>query len=442
MESLKIGAKQFSELLKKESFFRVYSHLDADGLSSAAIMIKFLKSQGKQFQLSIIEQLTDDEIKKISPKGCSLILLDFGSGQLEKLNEIINGRQVIIIDHHQVQGKIKHDNLIHVNPCLDGVDGGTKVSASGMTYLFLKNLGAKSDSASIALIGAKGDLQELDSTLNASILKDSTLEERQDLNVYGLNTRPVHKALEYSNEGFIPGVSGSETASVNFLNDLNISLKNGDDWRTINDLSSNEKQDLISGIIVKRSELDQPANIFRSVYELSIGRKRSIDEWAAMLNACGRMNMPSLGISALLNPSYEQKVEVVLKSYRNIIAEGLQWLENNFNNPEFVKQTKRALYFIAGNKINYKIIGTLCSIKNNDSGKEFIIGLAESDNIIKVSVRKSGSSDLKASDLIIKAVKGIGEGGGHAQAAGANIKKGSEQEFINNFEKVLKGELI
>lgn len=436
---LDVNAGKFKAWLNNESFFSIYSHFDADGLSSAAVLINFLKSHGKLFHLTVLEQLTEDEIKKIPLKGSVLVFLDFGSGQLRKLSEFFSDRKVLILDHHQPQGEVNTGNVIHVNPCIQGLDGGALVSASGVTYLFLKRLGANNMMASFALIGASGDVQELTASINSSILRDSILEERKDLNIYGLNVRPIHKALEYTDAGFIPGVSGDETGAVNFLNELRIPLKKGEEWRTIGDLTSKEKQDLISGIIVKRGG---DSEVFRTVYELSIGRKRGIDEWASILNACGRMGLPSVGVSALLNPEYESSVDEILRGYKNLIVDGLNWLESNTRNPDFVRETDKAFYFIAGDAINYKIVGTLCSIKSSGLNKEFIIGLANNGEVTKVSVRKTGVTSLKASDLVIQAVLGIGEGGGHMQAAGASIKKGSEFTFIEAFEKALNNPLL
>ncbi len=430
-------SKKFNQWLEQNNFFRVYTHFDADGISSGTIMINFLKSKLKGFQLTIIEQLNDENIKKIKEKGNPLILLDFGSGQLNKLKHLINNRQVLIIDHHQPQGEITSNNLIHINPCLINLEAGSKVSASGVTYLFLKKIGVNESNASLALIGARGDFTPINSVFNNQILKDSNLTERKDLNIYGLNSRPLHKALEYTEENFIPNISGDETACVNLLNELNIPLKEGSDWRTINDLTSKEKQELISAIIIKRAGLSNPEDIFTTVYELSIGRKRSLSEWSAVLNACGRMNMASMGVSALLNPSYENKIDVVLKEYKNLIAEGLRWIDSNENNNNFIKKTSKAFYFIAKKNINYKIVGTICSIKSNGFNKEFIVGFADNENNTKVSVRRVINNGLKASELVIKACKGIGEGGGHPQAAGATIIKGKESEFINRFEEQL-----
>src|SRR4030042_217628 len=130
----------------------------------------------------------------IKEEAPPLILLDFGSGQLSKLKRIVNNRKILLIDHHQPQGSIKSDNLIHINPCLYGVDGGTQVSNSGLCYLFSKEFYQEGFNASLPIIGAQGDLQELDSSINSGIINESTLEQRQDLSIYGLNTRPIHKA--------------------------------------------------------------------------------------------------------------------------------------------------------------------------------------------------------------------------------------------------------
>lgn len=436
-KAVKKTADTFKKWLGKNSLVRIYTHLDADGISSGTIMARLLKSLGVSFQLTIIEQLTDEHINEIKREGGLLVLLDFGSGQLSKLKGVIKKRKTLIIDHHQPQASLKSKNLAHLNPCLQGLDGGSQVSTSGLCYLLSKEFHHDEFNASLAIIGAQGDLQEMDSSINSGIINKSSLEQRQDLNIYGLNTRPIHKAIEYADE-LVPGVSGDETSCVNFLKELKIPLKDGDDWRTINDLTSEEKQRLISSIIVKRGGLEKPEDIFRTVYELKIGRKRSTSEWSAVLNACGRMNMPSMGVSALLNPSYENKIDVVLKEYKNTIAEGLRWLEENMDNKELVKETKRALFFIAKDEINYKVVGTLCSIKGPMSNKEFIVGFADNKDKTKVSVRRVGDSEVKASDLVIKAAKGIGEGGGHAQAAGASIEKDKEEVFIKQFNKALK----
>jgi RecJ-like exonuclease len=58
---------------------------------------------------------------------------------------------------------------------------------------------------------------------------------------YGRETRPVHKAIAYTTSPFIPGLSGEEDECLGFLVNLGIRLKENDRWRSISDLSAEEK---------------------------------------------------------------------------------------------------------------------------------------------------------------------------------------------------------
>ena len=60
--------------------------------------------------------------------------------------------------------------------------------------------------------------------------------------------RPVHKALEYSTNPFIPGISGEESASIQFLSSLGIELKKEGSWKTLADLTDEETKKLATAI--------------------------------------------------------------------------------------------------------------------------------------------------------------------------------------------------
>ncbi len=439
-KALTMEAKRFKKWLKSESKWEVYSHLDADGISSAAIMINYLKNYSmNQFRLRIVQQLDDEVIKEIEKSKLPTILCDLGTGQLSRLKKAINNNKIVILDHHQPEKLLNHDNLIHINPCLHGVDGSKTISASGVIYLFLKEAGLNNPlMASIALIGAKGDGQDMKAGLNYQILKQSSIKERKDLNVYGHNLRPVHKVLEYSNDYEIPGITGNETNAVMMLQELGIKLKNEEtgEWRTLSDLTSNEKQRLISGVIIKRKNLDNPEDVFKTVYEFNIGLiKNNLEEWSSMLNACGRMDKPSTGISLLMEED-DGEVSTVLSKYRRELAGALRWINEN---KDKILLTNKAVYIKAHSAIPFKLIGTICSITaiNSLFDKEFIIGISEKNSHeLKISVR-SRNDELNTGLILRQAVKEFGQGGGHLRVGGAVIKKEYEAEFISNFERLL-----
>ncbi|MFX1573046.1 MAG: hypothetical protein ACFFB0_09875, partial [Promethearchaeota archaeon] len=84
----------FDNIKEINSPIHIYTHLDADGLSSGAILGKTLYRERVPFQISVLKQLEKSEIQNISNKikdnNGFLIFCDFGSGQyLELQNNLI-----------------------------------------------------------------------------------------------------------------------------------------------------------------------------------------------------------------------------------------------------------------------------------------------------------------------------------------------------------------
>ena len=259
-------AKSIGEIIASyPSTFRLVSHYDCDGITSAAIMAKTLIKEGKSFRLSFVKQLNEDIIQELgAEENGFIIILDCGSGQLGPLQKHVlkEGRTLVICDHHQVQGEILSDAVLHLNPLDFGIT--ENISAAGVTYLLSRSLGPENKEFSeLAVIGAIGDAQ-MGSVgrdwgmlgLNKEILKDSQQAKKirvsKGLRLWGRRSRPVHKALEYSVDPYIPGISGSESSSIQFLKDLGIEPKEKKKWRTLSDLSAEEQKKLASGIIVER----------------------------------------------------------------------------------------------------------------------------------------------------------------------------------------------
>ncbi len=69
-------------------------------------------------------------------------------------------------------------------------------------------------------------------------------------------------------------------------------------------------------------------------------------EFATLLNACGRLDMASLGIGACLGDEKSKKRALdALKIYRKEIVESLRWFENNQNNDRLIKKRKRIYHY-------------------------------------------------------------------------------------------------
>ncbi len=457
-------AKKGAEIIKNfSSEIRIISHYDADGICSAAILVKALKREGKDFHLSLVKQLSENIIKELSEERRGLIIFtDTGSGYLNSIQKyLLKNSKVIICDHHQVSDLIEDENLIHINPVI--FDITENVSGSGVTYILARALNQENkDLSQLAIIGAVGDSQ-IESIgpdwglfgLNKEILKEAVesnmIKVKKGLRLWGMYTRPIHKALEYSVNPYINGISESESGSVQFLKELGIKLKKEDgSWRTLADLSENEQRKLADGIIIERIRDNHPHPewIFGDIYELldKEGEFKDANEFATILNACGKLKMGYLGIALCLNdPNSFSRAREILENYRKEIASAINWIYENKENKKVIRETEKAIYILAGSKISEHLISNIVSIINKSKifdSKKPIFGFADSEEGVKLSARVNDDlvkDGFNLKDIVSKAAKEFGgEGGGHSAASGATIPKGKEEEFINFIENLLQ----
>lgn len=451
-ELVNSAAQDFSKTSKNE-IIRVVSHLDADGLSSAAVLIKALSSDNRKYSLSTVHQLDEDEVRQLSfePYAC-VFFTDIGSGQLSLIKKHLKGKKVFILDHHQLEETDGGSNIVHVNPHLAGVNGSREVSGSGVTYLFAKALNAANvNLAHIALLGAMGDMQENSGfeKLNAQILEDAKESGKMKvitgLRVFGAHTRPLHKVIERSSEHPIPGITGSESASLMFLQHLGINPRNGEGWKKLTDLTDEELQKLATAIIVRRLDQEKPEAILGPVYILQNEKKDSplkdAKEFSSVLNACGRLGKASAGIGALLghSGSKEQAIKT-LRSYKRHIANALTWYKTA---KKGIIKGKGYIIINAEENIMPTIIGTLASMLSKSGEIEegsIILSMAQTDkDKTKVSIRISGNKDVNLKEIINKITITVnGMAGGHHQAAGALIDTARETEFIEAAKRILE----
>ncbi len=449
-EHLAISLEKFKELDKKETI-RLVSHLDADGICAAAIMIKALNTDNRKYSLSIVQQLTEEVIDSLSKEPYNyFVFTDLGSGQLSFIKKRFVGKQVFILDHHQPEKVKLTNNIVHVNPHLFEIDGGKEISGAGVVYLFARSLNKNiGDLAHIAVIGAVGDIQEGRegfSKLNKEILEIAAKKKKvkviKGLRIFGAQTRPLHKVLEYCTDPYIPGVSGSESGAIQFLQQIGIQAKNGKEWRKIVNLDDDEIKRLVSGIILRRLNEDTPEDVLGDVYILNDEKKespfRDAKEFSTLLNACGRLDKASLGIGACLGDKRNKDMAVrSLNGYKREIINAINWYKENKKDNEVIKG-KGYLIINAGGNVRGSIIGTLASIisKSNElKDGTFVLSMADMMNgYYKVSLRLSGrNKDVDLRDIVKKISDKVGgEAGGHMNAAGAMIKEKKVEEFIKH----------
>jgi len=435
-------AQECADFIKKHSSAFVVSHIDADGLTSAAIMGKALERAGIDCDIRFVKQLDSTELTWIADSNPELVIFtDLGSGMLDAIKTL--KLNAVISDHHQPQGVHEH----HLNPHIFGFHGATEVSGSGVTYLIATSLGNNSDLADLAIVGAVGDLQHMKNGqligINRQILEDGAkagvLHYEKDLLLFGRQTRPIFKLLQYSSDPFLPGISGSEDASIEFLKKIGI-RQHGEKWRRWIDLEPVEKQQIVSALFQFCLSSGMPATsvqrLVGEVYTLLREREgtevRDASEFSTLLNATARYDHADIGLAVCMGDrgkSYE-KASILLNEHRKNLVEGIKLVKE-----QGTIRLEHLQYFDSGNKIRETIVGIVAGMCSSFVKHDVpIIAFADSDGGVKVSSR--GNYDLIRKGLnlgnaIGEAARSVGgTGGGHDIAAGAFIPREAKNEFL------------
>jgi RecJ-like exonuclease len=464
------AAKTILETVKEDGAIYAFSHLDADGVAAAGIIGKALFRLDAKFRIRITQWIDEKIVGEIlSEKPQLIIFTDSGSGYIDLLNEKVAGFKIIILDHHQVIGK-ESANFVHVNPHLHGIDGARDVSGSGVAYFVAKAIDKVNvDLAPVAVVGALGDLQDKYDQrklggVNEKIVEDATsaglLTVEKDLIFFGRETRPIHRTLASTTNPFIPGISGEEDKSLAFLASLDIKPRHGEKWRALRDLSEDEKKKLCSALadyLLSKGLRYEVANLIGHVYILNQEEPwtplRDAREFAVLLNATGRMDKPSLGVSVCMGDrgSALEAANKVLEEYRRAINKYLGWV---MEKPERMKEFENIYVVYGENFIEDKIVGAISSILSTSlpNPEKPLIAYAnvEEEDLAKFSARTIDIVTNKGVNLgevmQVAAEKCGGNGGGHNIAAGAQVPMEKIDSFIKLVNELvgrqLRGERV
>ncbi len=440
------------------------SHIDADGLTSAAIAATALRRADIPHEVAFCRQLDERELERIAATSHETVLFtDFGSGQIEHVAAHADAGdfEPVVVDHHQIgDAEIEY----HLNPLLEGLNGATELSGAGASYVLAWAFGAEDnrDLAALAVVGAVGDMQDAGGELigaNAAIVEEGiaagVLETSTDLALYGKQTRPLPKLLEYGSEVRIPGVSSNPAGARRFLEDLDIDLKVDDEWRTWADLTVEEKRRITSAIVRRSVEGGVAAHeindIVATAYELTAEPEgtqlRDASEYSTLLNSTARYDRADVGLAVCLGDRDEayRRAKILLRSHRQNLSQGLEWVVKNGVTAETNVQ-----WFDAGDQIRETIVGIVAGMALGESGIDRsvpIIAFADKpeENALKVSARSTHKLTSRGLDLSVVMAEAAGavegEGGGHDVAAGATIPAAARERFLERVDELVGAQL-
>lgn len=447
------AGKKFLAADKKQTVALV-SHFDTDGLCATVIMQKALEREGYNCKVYNEPHLNTESLEALVQEDFSTIIFtDIGATKVAEISKLFSGKTVVILDHHMPDSDSDLKVVIHLNPHLFGITERNALSGAGVAYFFALGMNSKNrELAWYAVLGAIGDTQEKQGfeELNNRILQHAIIQKTisvgKRLRLYGINSRPLIKVLEYSTDLSIPGVTNDPEGVKLFLDGLGIEYEWRGRLKKFYHLRPFEQERLTKKILdMKRDE--DPKTIIAPSYTLLNEQRRELQdmrEYATIINACGRLEDYQTGLDALKGNFDAQKKAIMnLRVYKSAIRDALQYVDRlRETNTLYLKEAYVIINF--GNRLKSSLVGIIASIlarnKHYPKGTVVCTMAKHTEDLTKVSLRVSHDvTDKQLQVLLKKAVEPLGaDTGGHNNAAGSIIQSKDEETFILNLEKELQ----
>jgi len=463
------AVREISQKLKSKNEngneIAIITHLDADGVTAGGILGIALNRLGGRYSISAMPSMNYSLIEKMKADSRDFyVLTDLGGGWSSSL-KVALGDKWVMIDHHQVTNEetLTDDTDQILNPWKFGIDGGTHISAGGLTYMVANALNSKNrDLSALAVVSAVADRQDVGEKksligLNAEILKTAQslglVTVDLDMLLTGGETSPLHEALAYTSTIFVEGLSWSPQACYSLFTAAGVMLKdNSGRWRVLSEFSDEEKSKVVEEIIkfTVASKNRNPGltldELIGYVYTITAEDKssqlRDAREFSAILNACGRLGRPGVGIalcmgdrSASLNAGAQ-----LLQSYRSILG---TYISRILSEKWRMDDDGKTLFINGEGLVDENMVGALASLLSHSTlikGRLIFARTLTRADTYKFSSRKSLNCDSVANlGVILRNCSEAfrGNGGGHSAAAGCSIPKFALDEFIVSVKAAL-----
>lgn len=431
---------------------RIFSHHDADGIASAAIAVFVAKRLGLNFEVTIRNQLTPQDVIG----GSDVYWFnDMGSARLKEMR----GVHGVVTDHHNPAVLETHytesgNNIYQFNPHLEGLDGSISQSGSTTTFLFATNVLSEVSAVShLPVIGSVGDLHDkkfgrlVDTDREIMLLSKNMgiIELKEDIRYFGRSSKSVSYMLRFGNEPKVRSLYDNPNAVADFLVGHGLDRR---DLKTIRwlDLEQNKRDEIIADLKDILEREGQDANrLTGEVYELKSEPRSSIikdaRDFSSLINATSRKGKPEVGIRLCLFERGE-----AMKEAMQLYSAHLDSLRKASRILEEVeaKTVGYVLYYDFGNDLENNITGTLATriiTHKKVPPTSVILVMANLGQMKKISARISLELSEKVDlSLLFRQAASVlgGSGGGHRNAAGAIVPMGKEGEFVERVNELVR----
>lgn len=431
----------------------VTTHTDSDGIAAGAIVAKAAIRAGARCSVHALKEFDAKSAANLT-KAAFNIVVDVGTGLSAELDAAV-GENWAMIDHHQI-GDSEIDNPRVFNAWKYDIDGGLEACSGSMAYLAAVGLDRRNaDLAPVAVIAALGDRQDRGTQRslvgkNAEIAEKAAeldmLEVGTDLLLAGRETRTIRDALVYTTRPFVEGLTWNPGACDELLAKSGIKTKKGGRYRVAAELDEDEKRTILEGVASFAVGADADAiasDLMGNAYTLTgeglQSSLRDAREFAAVLNSCGRIKKPGIGVALCMGDriTIVNEAEEALQNYRETIQECMERISSERWR---IEEKKAHVMINAEGVVSESMTGAISSMiagAPSSAGKIIILRSGADGGRVKFSSRKSRGCDksVNLSDIMRGAERFDGIGGGHESSAGARISKNKLNGFLDYIEE-------
>ncbi|MHB1260927.1 MAG: DHHA1 domain-containing protein [Thermoplasmatota archaeon] len=434
----------------------VVHHIDADGVSAAAIAATCLERAGIPFLTFAAKSMDDSHVAQIlAAGGQALWFCDLGSTVYMRFP----GTPRLVCDHHQLVRDGTEESFAHLNPLLDGLSG-EEISGAGCAYLAAAAMDAANiDLLPLALVGASGDLQDrkqgryqgANAALAAHGAKNGLLDLREDLAFFGSETRPLRRFLANASEPALPGLSGSPRNVERLCRDAGIELERDGIERTWSMLAQDERRALRSRLVDHLLDVGRVEDVARLTRQVVTFRREAVatpvrepQEFGTLLNSTARYGRPEVGLAVARGDrdplgSYGETLDLLL-GHRKHLAGAIDAFARCG-----VTERTAVQWVHLEDKVLDTVVGIVCGMALDGLGLRrdlALLGFAWTpDGKTKVSSRSPHELQARGIDLAsaLREAAALfgGQGGGHKGAAGATIPRGCEAAFVDAVDRLV-----
>jgi hypothetical protein len=197
LDDFKLKSESVAEEVRRAKLHEAFivHHDDADGLCSAAIILRALEREGINAKTFCLEKVYTEVIEDLHSKsGKTIFYVDIGSSHADLISEFNKGKNLtIILDHHDPKPS-KDPKVLDLNLENYGFKGETDFSGATCCYLFAKTLNIKNvDLSYLALVGSceiPNGFLEINKAVLEEALKNGIVQQKgKNFEILKLKTR-------------------------------------------------------------------------------------------------------------------------------------------------------------------------------------------------------------------------------------------------------------